>query len=261
MTIYLTWNVYHGTLPTGTPVQRIERIVRLGVNHSVDVICLQECPQNLLDPAVPVGQPGPTTPFVTALNAAIPGWSTYYNVLQVYSEENPNTPKWVNSTDGYLVFFRTNVFSGYANLGYYNAGSFRDPIGNYLRPPVRVDLRLAAGGGVTVFDWHADTGGPQVACAVAALNSLLGPAQNQAAPTAVCGDFNYAGPLNNLLLGTGRQPFPGWDDSSVYLTNPAGQAIANGVDHILTSEDSMFVLNNQLDFKSDAYHYPFAVDM
>ncbi|MGX7826407.1 endonuclease/exonuclease/phosphatase family protein [Actinokineospora sp. 24-640] len=261
MTVYLTWNVYHGTLPTSTPVQRVEKIVRLGVNHGVDVICLQECPQGILDSNVPLGPPGPTTPFVRALDNAVPGWSAYYNVLQVYSQDNPNNPQWVNSTDGYLIFYRTAVFSGHANLGYYYPRNFQDPIGNHLRPPVRVDLRLAAGGGVTVLDWHADTGGPQVACAVAVLNHLLGAAQNQPSPTAVCGDFNYAGSLNNLLQGAVTHPFSRWDDSSVYITDDQGQAFANGLDHILTSESSVFVLDNVLDFKSDAYHYPFAVDM
>lgn len=261
MTVYLNWNIYHGTLPTGTPTQRVEKIVRLGAGHGVDIICLQECPQSILDQNVALGQPGPTAPVVLALDNAVPGWSNYYTALQVFSQDNPNTPNWVNSKDGYLIFYRRAAFAGHANLGYYNAGAFRDPIGNYLRPPVTVDLRRAAGGSVTVLDWHADTGGPQVACVVAMLNRLLGQAQNQANPTVVCGDFNYAGPIDNLLQGVVAHPFSGWDDFSVSITDNNGQAFANGVDHILTSQPSVSVLDNVLDFKSDAYHYPFAVDM
>ena len=53
------------------------QIVTVGMANNVDVICLQECPQTMLDPAVGFGTPGAATPVVAALNAGVPGWAAY----------------------------------------------------------------------------------------------------------------------------------------------------------------------------------------
>jgi hypothetical protein len=110
------------------------------------------------------------------------------------------------------------------------------------------------------MNWHANTGAPQVASAVAALNAGLGNGNAQPNLGVVLGDFNYGGPLNNLFAGIGI-PFPNWDDWFVNITNNAGQSIAAGLDHILTSQPAVSVLANVLTFKSDAYHYPLAVNV
>ena len=228
--------------------------------NNVDVICLQEIPQAILDGTVNFGTPAPGVPILTALNAGVAGWAAYYSVRQALRENNPNNPNSAVTTDGYLVFYRNATFAGNGTFGYYQANSFVDLTGAYLRPPVYIDLNLAAGGVVRVMNWHANTGGPQVASAVSVLNASLGNAHGQPRPTLVLGDFNYGGPLNNLFAGI-APPFPNWDDWCVAITNNGGAPIAAGLDHILTSQQSFQALANVLTFKSDAYHYPLAVSM
>jgi len=258
---YLSWNVYHGAIGGVTPAQRIIQIVNVGMQNNVDVICLQECPQTLLDNTIgPFGTPGAASPIVGALNANAGGWNAYYSLRQAWSENNPNNPNSAVTADGYLIFYRTATYAGNGAFGYYQPNAFQDLIGNYLRPPVRIQLNLAAGGVVTVMDWHANIGAPQVASANAALNAGLGNGNAQPNLCVVLGDFNYGGPLNNLFAGIGV-PFPNWDDWFVNITNNAGQSIAAGLDHILTSQPAVSVLANVLTFKSDAYHYPLAVNV
>ncbi|WP_026422639.1 endonuclease/exonuclease/phosphatase family protein [Actinokineospora inagensis] len=256
MAIFLTWNVYHGTFQNGpypSPSDRIARIVALGMQQFVDVICLQEVPRSILDPAVPLGTPGALTPIVQSLDATVAGWSTFYNAVQVYSENNPNGNNWVTTTDGYLVLHRPATFPNIANLGYTQPGAFVDLIGNSLRPPVQLDLSTMAGTVVTVLDWHADTGGPQVAIALSALDHVLGQANGRPNRTIVLGDLNYPGPVENSVP---NHPFPGWEDLSVRIDRRV-----NGVDHVLSSETTTIALTGKLNFKSDANHYPIAVNM
>lgn len=255
MARYLSWNVYHGTLAGVTPAQRIVAIVTVGMANNVDVICLQECPQAILDPAVAFGTPGAATPIVAALNAGVPGWAAHYSVRQAWSENSPNNPNSAVTTDGYLIFFRTAAFPNNAAFGYYQPNSFVDLIGNYLRPPVRINLNRAAGGVVTVMNWHANTGGPQVASAVSALNANLGNGNGQPNLTVVLGDFNYGGALNNLFAGL-APPFPNWDDWFVSITNNGGAPVANGLDHILTSQVSYQALPNVLTFQERCLPLP-----
>ncbi|HEU5469664.1 MAG TPA: endonuclease/exonuclease/phosphatase family protein [Actinophytocola sp.] len=258
---YLSWNVYHGTIGGVTPVQRIVQIVTVGMLNNVDVICLQECPQTILDGAIgPFGTPGPASPVVLALNAGAAGWAAFYSLRQAWSENNPNNPNSSVTADGYLIFYRNATFAGNGAFGYYQPNAFVDLIGNYLRPPVRLQLNLAVGGVVTVMNWHANTGAPQVASAIAALNALLGNANGQPNLTVVLGDFNYGGPLNNLFAGL-APPFKNWDDWFVNITSPTGAPVSAGLDHILTSQPSVEILAAVLTFKSDAYHYPLAVSV
>ena len=256
---YLSWNVYHGALGGITPSQRIQQIVTLGMANAVDVICLQEVPQAILDPVVGFGLPGAAAPIVQNLNNNVANWGAYYALLQALAEDNPNGPNHANTSDGYLIFVRTATFNNYANFGYYHANQFVDLTGSTLRPPVSVDLTLAPGGMVTVMNWHADVAAPQVVSALVALNNQLGNGNAQPHLTLVLGDYNYAGPLNNALAGIGN-PFPNWDDWHTVITDNVGNVIADGLDHILTSQPSQQALAGVLTFKSDAYHYPLAVD-
>lgn len=75
----------------------------------------------------------------------------------------------------------------------------------------------------------------------------------------VCGDFNYAGPINNVFTGLGGAPFSGWTDMRNVITNGGGRVLSNGIDHILSSANANEALAANLNFKSDAYHYPLAV--
>lgn len=253
----LSWNVYHGSINGVPPVSRIGKIVTVGMQNTVDVIALQECPQSILDSAVkPFGAPGAASPVVMALNATVPGWDSYYSVIQAWSENNPNSPNSAVTADGYLIFYRDAVFAGPTACGYYWPDNFHDLTKAYLRPPVRLDLALATTGSFTVMNWHVNIGAPQVTSAVAALNALL--PNKPTNTTVVLGDFNYAGSLNNIFAGM-APPFPNWDDNFINITNNSGVTIARGLDHILTSVESVPILADILTFKSDAYHYPLAV--
>ena len=257
MARYLSWNVYHGTIVGVTPTQRIGQIVTLGMANAVDVICLSEVPSNILQAGLGFGAAGGT--IVPWLTANVVGWAGVYTALQALAENNPNSPRVANTADGYLIFYRTATFPNpIAAFGYYQAWQFYDLTGTFLRPPVTVTLN-GAGGNVTVMNWHADVAAPQVTSALAALNGLLGKGQNRPNPTAVLGDFNYAGPLNNAFP-VGAKPFSGWDDWSTDILNAMGNPISGGLDHIITSVVSTQALANVLTFKSDAYHFPLAVD-
>lgn len=267
MTIYLSWNVYHGSISGEPPADRIVKIVNFGMQNYVDVICLQECPQSILDPTptIKFGVPTTAAQIVKDLNQDAPNWTTYYTALQAWSQDNPTGSNFVNSTDGYLIFYRTATFNGHSGFDYYQAPYFRDLIGNYLRPPVTVKLAPKVGGNpITVMNWHANTGGPQVASAISTFSELLGNANAYKGAgkfAIVLGDFNYAGALNNVLTGTGKLPFPNWQDLFFNITGNGGGIIARGIDHILSSQEVYSTLDDELDFKSDAYHYPIAVAM
>jgi len=260
--IYLSWNVYHGSIGAQTVQQRVGQIVTFGIANNVDVICLQEVPKNQLDAVTAFGATTNIAAIHAYLDLTIPNWKNTYTLLQAYSENNPNGPNQANTADGYLIFYRGATYNAYANFGYYQAPTFQSLIGTTLRPPVTVDLTLAAGGGqVRVMNWHADTGAPFVTSAVVQLNVQLGNGNAVAQPTIVAGDFNYAGPINNLFTGTGVVGFPNWDDMRGVVRNAAGAVLSNGLDHILTSGNANAVLAAGLSFRSDAYHYPIAVNV
>jgi endonuclease/exonuclease/phosphatase family metal-dependent hydrolase len=259
MPTFLSWNVYDGTINGSTPAQRIAQILALANQNTVDVVCLQEVPQSLLDATIAggFGVPGVNSPIVVSLNAAMAGWNNAYYALQAYSETNPTGAAAATTTDGYLIFYRAATMQqGYAGLGYYNAAAFILPTGAYLRPPATVNLTFANGQPVTVMNWHADQAAVWAMEALGRLNQLLGHASTQPHLTVVMGDFNY-GPVNNLILG--QQAFPGWTDWSTVIQDANGTTIANGLDHILTSAPSVNWLTGQLGFTSDSYHFPICI--
>ena len=107
------------------------------------------------------------------------------------------------------------------------------------------------------MNWHAEVG-PSAGWSVQILSALLGNARHQANSTVVAGDFNVRGDFGSVF---GQQAnFVNWDNIVSTYPGAADQQIW-GLDHILTSTPSTIVLGQQLNFTSDAYHYPIACDV
>lgn len=251
----LSWNVYHGTLNGVAPGQRIGQICTLAMANGVDVVCLQEVPQNLLDATVPFGPVTPTAPIAADFPA---GFAGSFAALQCLRETVPGPPApATQTTDGYLILYRLGSFVGHQNFQYFSPASFVGPAGSRLRSPIEVELQTNGGASYRVMNWHAEVG-PSAGWSLQILSALLGNAHHQAMSTVVAGDFNVRGDFGSVF---GQQAnFVNWDNIVATYPGAAGQQIW-GLDHILTSAPSAIVLAAQLDFTSDAYHYPIACDV
>ncbi|MGI9261837.1 MAG: endonuclease/exonuclease/phosphatase family protein [Woeseiaceae bacterium] len=251
----LSWNVYHGTLNGVSPGQRIGQICSLALANGVDVICLQEVPQSLLDASVPFG-------IVTAaapVNAEFPaGFAGSFGALQCFRETVPGPPSpLTHTTDGYLVLYRLAGFVSYQNFQYFSPASFIGPAGSRLRCPVEVELQATSGVNVRILNWHAEVG-PSAGWSLQILSALLGDGRHQVMTTVVAGDFNVRGNFSSVF---GQQAnFVNWDNIVAIYPGAAGQQIW-GLDHILTSVPARIKLGAQLNFTSDSYHYPIACDV
>lgn len=258
---FLSWNIYHGAIGGETPVDRIAAIVGLGLRNKIDVIALQEVPGAILDPRVGFGEPSGIS-FTRILDSRVNGWKDQYQVVQALSENNPQGPHHSHTADGYVIFFNPDTAGKPepGSFGYYKPEEFKDLTGATLRPPVTVNLARAKGPTVTLMNWHADVATPQVTTALTVLHVLLGDAKKVKNPTLVLGDFNWAGTVNRLLPDE-YHPFPNWDDLSAKCWNWAKEIWVNGIDHILGSMNIDSILGKELsNIKSDAYHYPLAVE-
>lgn len=269
MTRALTWNLYHGTfnLPAPTPagaspLDRLAYIANIAQNIQMDIICLQEVPQATLDAQVAFGVPAGGTP-VLGQNAlgSVQGFLANYTVLQAYAENNPNQPRATNTTDGYLILFRKAAFPGpgngipaWSNFNYYQPAQFANQYGAHLRPPVTLRLTDNAANVTSVLNWHAETG-PGAGWSLEILDQLVGNANNVPNPVVICGDYNVRGDFSSVFGN--QQNFPNWTNVFAVYNGPGGIQIS-GLDHILTSAPSGPVNGAQLQFTSDAYHYPIA---
>lgn len=231
MPIVLTWNVYHGTLvnyvinnqPAATPLQRMNIIMAIANANNVDVVALQEVPNGLVAPGV------------------------YGNYTAIVSpEQNPNHPPAAQTTDNYVILYRTAWYNVAGAPGFYNPQAFNNGYA-FLRPPFGasfVGIGARAGVNFNLLTWHNEANTPNAQRGVEVLDQLIG---NPAPRTVVLGDFN-------LLQNYVAQFFHHWTDLvAVYPAHPLG-----GLDHILVNGQVGGVLGQQLDFVSDAYHYPVA---
>lgn len=251
----LSWNIYHGTLNGITPGQRIGQICTLAMANGVDVICLQEVPQALLDATVPFGPVTAAAPVVANFPA---GFTGGFAALQCLRETVPGPPAPATETaDGYLILYRLGTFVGHQNFQYFAPASFVGPAGSRLRAPVEIELQANVGTSYRVMNWHAEVG-PSAGWSLQILSALLGNAQHQVMATVVAGDFNVRGDFGSVF---GQQAnFVNWDNIVASYPGAAGQTIG-GLDHILTSTPAAIALGAQLNFTSDAYHYPIACDV
>jgi hypothetical protein len=265
----LTWNLYHGALPAGytpagqTPMQRLQYIANLCNANNIDIVCLQEVRQADLDNTVGFGVPGAASNVMGALGA-VAGFLGAYTVLQAYDENNPTGAGATATSDGYLIMYRNATFpnpaggQAWANFGYYNAAQFQNQYGVYLRSPVMVDLTDAGGTVVGAMTWHAQSDAPGAGWSLEILDGLLGNANTYNNPMVLAGDFNVRG--NFASVFGGAQNFPNWDNIVATYPGPggAGGPQISGLDHVLCSTNGNAIIANQLNFTSDAYHYPIA---
>jgi endonuclease/exonuclease/phosphatase family metal-dependent hydrolase len=255
----LTWNIYHGTINNVTPMDRLAHIATLCQNNNVDIICLQEVPQNALDNQLANGFGIPnngTNVMITLGN--IVNFLNNYTVLQGYAEDNPNRPQATNTTDGYLIICRNATFRSWDNLEYYQPENFLNQYSVYLRPPIKVDLVDNNNNTIVAMNWHAEANAPAAGWSLEILDALLPSAQQIPNNTVyvVAGDFNVRGNFSGVF---GRQQnFIGWTNIVATYPGVNNNRTIQGLDHILTSVDSNPASGNQLNFTSDAYHYPIA---
>jgi endonuclease/exonuclease/phosphatase family metal-dependent hydrolase len=253
----LTWNIYHGTINNKTPSERIQQIASIASANDVDIVCLQEVPQSILQASFD-GVPNQNPPVIQALSAQVMNnFLNDFTVIQYYKEDPPLTPAATNTSDGYLFLLRNSVITSYKNLNRFQPASFVSPYGTYYRPPVAIEFQTVKGGSGIIMNWHCETG-PGAGICVDELNNILGSANSQKMATIIAGDLNVRGNVDRVSVGPSWSK---WNDVIAYY--PVGNSGKKlyGLDHILSSKPAHPVLANTLDFCSDAYHFPIAADI
>lgn len=254
----ITWNIYHGNIGPQTPAQRIQWIANIAALNSIDVVCLQEVPQSLLDTTVVDGPPGPLSGVMAALaDPSMNAFLNAYSVVQVYSENSTLGPQATTTADGYLYLIRNAsvpIFN-FTVPYQYDPAYFSSPYGTYYRPPVQLNVQTASGTQFLVMNWHAETG-PAAGISLDILNARLGPAVHRPHVTIVAGDFNTRGDFAGVFYDGPN--FRGWDNVVARYPSRTHGLQVWGLDHILVSANATPILANTLDVTSDAYHFPVA---
>ncbi|MFN7118532.1 MAG: endonuclease/exonuclease/phosphatase family protein [Saprospiraceae bacterium] len=226
----LSWNMYYGNLPNSTPVQRFNHIAQIAANNNIDVVLLQE-------------HPGITSNFVHPnglLNGAVVPPNYQYQVIQ---EMNANIHNRASASNrAYAILFRNTC--ALANTSYFNQNNFILPTQSYLRCPVQYQITHNYIN-YNLFNWHNETGN----WAADGINIFT----QQALPpnTILIGDLNLT--AHNI---NGIHFFNNWYDVVAAHVNHIF-----GVDHILSLLYCNPIIGNQLNFISDANHFPIAANV
>ena len=227
----LTWNIYRGTinnytinnLPASQPVQRMQIIMDIAIQNNVDVVVLQELPNDGGHFYAPQGWGIQTIAEHASMQYACSSFNTLYAIL------------WNTAT--------TTTTNVQGTIQRFNQQSFFLPTGCEMRAPVYLDL-TCNGTAYRVFNWHNETG------AWADTGVQILSQQAFGANTVIGGDFNRNYTVVNTYFNNT------WTD--IVGVNGA----INGVDHILSNVANCNpVMGGLLDFTSDANHWPVAADI
>lgn len=261
--IAITWNVYKGAIGPSLPTHRIHTIAQIAVQNNVSVVCLQEVPIANIGPlpyaagTTTQGPPQPASAVMVALNAIPQFAAQTWRVWGVASELSPLTPRvTANPTGGYLFLYNTPVLVrgvGLPHGAFFNPAAFRSPAGAYYRPPFALPFTVVVGGApLTVMTQHAESHAVDARPSITILSQQIG---NPGVNTVICADLNVA----NVNAVANPALFPNWTDVVAGYTTIVANHQVQGLDHVLFSgAANVPAINNQLNFTSDAFHFPVA---
>ncbi len=221
-----------GGLAVSSPVQRFNNIVQIAAQNQVDVVFLQE-------------HPGYTSQFTDHngfLNQAQVPPSYHY---QVFPEMNPQITNRVSASNrSYALVFRNSCVLNQTQ--FFNQANFVNPLNSALRCPVLYEINKN-GTGYFFLNWHNEVANDAYAGMNILVNTIT---NNYPQNTIIVGDLNLsARDIDHYIF------FNNWYDVVV------DQQGVHGVDHILTLLNNVPHMGNDLDFVSDANHYPIAADI
>jgi len=223
----LTWNIYRGTIPYYTINGQAAATPDERLNIIMDIAV-----QNNVD--VVVLQ---ELPFGFVVNPPH-GW----NAATI--EEHPSMQYACSSFNTtYAFIWNAATVQSYGNIQYFNPETFVLPTGCLLRAPVFIEVTHNQTN-YQLFNWHNETGN----WGDSGLEILS--QQQFYANTVIGADFNA------------NYQHVDWYFNNQWVDVTGVNGTIDGVDHILTNVlQTNPVLGNELDFTSDAYHWPVAADI